>query len=125
MFARVVTAPIKPGTMQEGIGVYENSIVPAMKEQPGFLGTTFLVNERENKVMSISLWETEAAMQASEASGNLQAQMAKVAPLMTAPPRNEHFETAVQVQELTPRLVQSRRLNQSGKVQGDQVNEQK
>lgn len=97
MYARVVTAPVIPGKMQEGIGIYENSIVPAMKEQPGFMGTTFLVNEAENKVISISLWETEAAMQASEASGYLQAQMAKVAAFVTAPPTNEHFETAVQV----------------------------
>ena len=96
MYARVVTAPIKPGAMREGISVYENSIVPAMKEQPGFMGTTFLVNETENKVISISLWATEADMQASEASGYLQAQMAKVAEFVSAPPTNEHYETAVQ-----------------------------
>ncbi|MCA9918926.1 MAG: antibiotic biosynthesis monooxygenase [Anaerolineales bacterium] len=97
MYARVVTAhTIKPEAIQEGIRLYEESIMPAMKAQPGFVGTLFLVNEAENKVISISLWETEAAMQASEASGYLQAQMAKVAPLVTAPPTNEHFETAVQ-----------------------------
>jgi heme-degrading monooxygenase HmoA len=97
MYARVVTAlTTKPEAVQEGIRVYEESIMPAMKDQPGFMGTTFLVNTAENKVISISLWETEAAMQASEASGYLQAQMAKVAPLVTAPPTNEHFEVAIQ-----------------------------
>lgn len=96
MYARVVTAPVKPGTISEGISVYENSIVPAMQEQPGFRGTTFLVNETGNTVISISLWQTEADMQASEASGYLQAQLAKVAPFVTAPPTNEHYEVSVQ-----------------------------
>jgi heme-degrading monooxygenase HmoA len=82
--------------MQEGIGVYENSIVPAMKEQPGFRGTRLLVNETENKVIAISLWATEADMQAGEASGYLQAQIAKVAAFVTAPPANAHYEVAVQ-----------------------------
>jgi heme-degrading monooxygenase HmoA len=97
MYARVITAPTKPGAIREGARVYEDSIVPAMQEQPGFLGTTFLVNETANKVISISLWATETDMQASEASGYLQAQIAKVAAFITAPPTNEHFETAVQV----------------------------
>ena len=97
MYVRVVTAPVKPGAMSEGIRIYEDSIVPAMKEQAGFMGTTFLVNETENRVISISQWETEANMQASEASGYLQAQIAKVAALVTAPPTNEHYEVAVQV----------------------------
>ncbi len=96
MYARVVTAPTKPGAIREGIRVYKESILPAMQKQAGFLGTTSLVNEAENKVISISLWATEADMQASEASGYLQAQMVKVAPFVTAPLANEHFETAVQ-----------------------------
>ncbi|MCB8943205.1 MAG: hypothetical protein H6658_05575 [Ardenticatenaceae bacterium] len=36
MYARVVTALVMPGKMQEGVEIYENSIVLAMKEQPGF-----------------------------------------------------------------------------------------
>jgi heme-degrading monooxygenase HmoA len=96
MYARVITVQAKAGTMSEAVRIYEGSIVPAMQEQAGFKGTTLLVQGGETAV-SISFWETEAAMQAGEASGYLQAQFAKVAPFFAAPPTNEHCEVAVQV----------------------------
>jgi heme-degrading monooxygenase HmoA len=97
MYARVVTINTKPGSMDEGINIYENSIVPAMHKQSGFKGTTFLTNKDTNTVVSISLWETEADMQAGEASGYLQTQFAKAAHLFAAPPANAHYEVRVQV----------------------------
>ncbi|KAA3660959.1 MAG: hypothetical protein DWQ04_17910 [Chloroflexi bacterium] len=97
MYARVVTIYVKPGSMDEGINIYESSIVPAMKKQLGFKGTTLLANKDTNTALSISLWETEADMQAGEASGYLQTQFAKAAQLFTAPPANAHYEVAVQV----------------------------
>lgn len=96
MHVRVVSAPLKPDAIPEGVAVFENSVAPAMKEQPGFVGAMLLVNETENKFISFSQWETEADMQASEASGYLQAQMAKIATMLAAPPANEHFELAAQ-----------------------------
>ena len=96
MFARVVTIYMKPGSMDEGVSIYENSIVPAMHKQSGFKGTHLLANEDTNTALSISLWETEADMQAGEASGYLQAQFAKAAQLFAAPPTNEHYEVSVQ-----------------------------
>ncbi|MCP4418193.1 MAG: hypothetical protein GY805_16345 [Chloroflexi bacterium] len=97
MYARIITVQAKPGTMSEAVSVYESSIVPAMQAQAGFKGTTFLVNAAGDTAISISLWETEADMQAGEASGYLQAQFAKIAPFFAAPPTNEHYEVRVQV----------------------------
>lgn len=98
MFARVVTVQIKPETMAEAIRIYEDSIVSAMKEQPGFQETTLLTKpDGSGTGVSISLWATEADMQTGEASGYLQAQFAKVGALFTAPPKNEHYEVSVQV----------------------------
>ena len=97
MYARVVTIQTKPGSMDEGVSIYESSIVPAMQEQPGFKGTTLLVNGETNTAISISLWETEADMQAGEASGYLQAQFAKAGPHLASPPATEHYEVSVQV----------------------------
>lgn len=95
MVARVVTAQVRPGAMPDIIALYKNRIVPAMKEQVGFLGTTLLTNELENKVMAISFWATAADRLASEASSYLQAQLARVRPFVTAPLANAYFETAV------------------------------
>ena len=91
MYARVVSVQGKPGTMDESVQIYKESIVLAMKEQPGYQGTTLLVKGEETAV-SISLWAAEADMQAGEASGYLQTQFAKVAPFFAAPPKNEHYE---------------------------------
>ena len=97
MYARVITTPMKPGSMDEAASIYENSIAPAMREQPGFKGATLLANEDTNTAISISLWETDADMQAGEASGYLQAQFAKVAPFFAGPPATEQYEVSVQV----------------------------
>jgi heme-degrading monooxygenase HmoA len=97
MFARVVTVQIKPETVEESTRIYEESIVAAMKEQPGFQGTTLLTKpDGSGTAVSISLWATEADMQAGEASGYLQAQFAKVGPFLTAAPVSEHYEVSVQ-----------------------------
>ena len=96
MYARVINIYIKPGSMDEGINIYENAIVPAMRQQPGFKGTTLLTNRDANTGISISLWETEADMQAGEASGYLQEQLGKAAKLFSAPPTNAHYEVSVQ-----------------------------
>ena len=96
MYVRMISGTVKPGTVAEGVAIFKDSIVPAMKEQPGFISTTLLVNESESKFISLSHWETEADMLAGEASGYHQAQMAKIAPLLAGAPANEHFELVVQ-----------------------------
>lgn len=97
MFARVVTVQVKPETVDDAIGIYEDSIVSAMGEQPGFKGTTLLTKtDGSGSALSISIWATEADMQAGEASGYLQAQFAKVGQFLTAAPVSEYYEVSVQ-----------------------------
>ena len=95
MYTRIVTVQAKAGTMSEAVRIYEDSIMPAMQAQAGFKGTMLLVRGEETAV-SISQWETEADMQAGEASGYLQAQFAKVAPFFAEPPTTAHYEVVVQ-----------------------------
>ena len=96
MHARIVAGLAQPGTTDQGIDIYENSIAPAAQEQKGVKGVFFLVNRDTNKFMSITLWETEADMTAGEASGYLQEQVAKVAAILAGPPTTEHYEVGVQ-----------------------------
>jgi len=96
MHARIVAGMAKPGTIDQGIDIYKNSVAPATKEQQGFKGVFFLVNRDTNKFTSVTLWETEADMEAGEASGYLQEQIAKVATIIAAPPTTEHYEVAAQ-----------------------------
>jgi quinol monooxygenase YgiN len=92
MYVRIISGSVKPGTIAEGVAIFEDSIGPATKEQPGFISTTLLVNESESKFTTISRWETEADMQASLAGGFLQAQIAKIGPLLTGEPTYEQYE---------------------------------
>lgn len=96
MYARAVTVQVQPGRIEEAIGIYGNSVVPAAKEQPGFKSCSLLVDRSTGKGISLILWETEADMQAGETSGYLREQIAKVAPTFAGPPSTERFEVAVQ-----------------------------
>ena len=97
MHARIVSGQFQPDKMDEAVSIYENSIAPAAKEQQGNKGACLLTDSKTGKFVSISLWETEADMTASEESGYLKEQMAKAAPTFTGPPTSEHFEVSVQV----------------------------
>ena len=95
MYARLTFVQLHSDKMQEGIDLYANSVVPAARQQTGSQGAWLLVDRATGKGVSISLWNTEADMQAGEASGYYQQQLGKFGPLMAAPPVRETYEVAV------------------------------
>ena len=95
MYARVVTVQIKPGMTDEATRLYQDSVVPAGKQQAGCVGMYLLVDQATGKGISVVLCDSEASMIASETSGYLNQQLAKFGPLMTAPPTTGRFEVAV------------------------------
>jgi len=95
MYARVMTALVQPGKMDEAVSIYRHAVVPAAQAQNGYQGGFFLTDPSSGRCISISLWETEADMLGGEASGYLQEQVAKVAPTLTAPPDREAYEVSV------------------------------
>jgi heme-degrading monooxygenase HmoA len=99
MHARVITVQVQPGAFDEAIGIYQESVVPAAKEQPGFAGFLVLVNRHAGTAISISLWETEDDLKASETSGYLQEQLAKFADVFVPNrlPGRESYEVGIQV----------------------------
>jgi heme-degrading monooxygenase HmoA len=96
MYARVTHIQIRPDKIDEATRLYEDSVVPAAQQQKGFKAITLLADRATGKGISLSYWESEAAMQAGEASGYYQQQIAKFAPFMTSQPTREAFEVAVQ-----------------------------
>lgn len=96
MYARLTTVQLQPDKAQEAIDLYANSVVPAARQQPGNHGTWLMIDRATGKGVSISLWDTEANMQAGEASGYYQQQVGQFGPLMTAPPVREVYEVVVQ-----------------------------
>jgi len=96
MYARIVTAQISPDKVAEGLQLWQDSVVPAVKEQKGFKSGRLFVDRKTGKIVTVGLWETEADMQAT-AGAFVQEQLAKFASLFTAPPVVEHYELAVEV----------------------------
>ena len=96
MYAGVVVVQILPGKMDEAIGVFRDSVVPAAKEQKGHKGHYLLSDRKSGKSISISLWETEADMTATKTSGHYQQQLAKFKDIFAAPPVREDYEVSVQ-----------------------------
>ncbi len=66
MFARVSTFQGPPDQTAEGIRVAREQILPAARLMEGFRGIYLLFDRESGKSLSITLWETEADMRASE-----------------------------------------------------------
>jgi heme-degrading monooxygenase HmoA len=95
MHVRVTAVQIQPGRMDEAIRIYQESVVPAAQQQRGYRSTMLLTDRASGKGMAITAWDSEADMQASEASGYYQEQLGKFAPLLAAPPTREVYELSV------------------------------
>lgn len=62
MFARILNCEVKLEKKEEFVRVVKNEVLPILKKQPGFLEVLpfFPEKMREEKVISISLWNTKA-----------------------------------------------------------------
>jgi heme-degrading monooxygenase HmoA len=95
-YARVLTATAQPGKSDEGMQILRDSVLPAIRQQPGFKGGLWLLDRSTGKVIAITLWGTEADLLAGEASGHLQEQLGKVAHVLATQVVREAYEVAVQ-----------------------------
>jgi heme-degrading monooxygenase HmoA len=92
MDARVVTMQIKSSKVSEAVRIFRESVIPAAEKQQGFKGGLLLMDRAAGKGLSITMWETEADMRATEAGGYLAEQIEKFAALLAAPLTREAFE---------------------------------
>jgi heme-degrading monooxygenase HmoA len=97
MYARVLHVEIQPGQLDEAVRRYRESLIPAAQELPGFRGALLLTEPGTGNAISVSLWETEAELQAGETSGYVRAQLANLGPLFAVPPRFDVYQVSLQV----------------------------
>lgn len=95
MFARMTTVQVRPDAMDQAISIYRDSVIPAAKAQQGFISASMFTDQASGKGVAITIWQTMEDLQAGETSGFYQEQVAKFAPLFTAPPVRESFEVSV------------------------------
>ena len=97
MYSQVIRANIQPGKMDEGIAIFKDSIAPAVQGRSGFQSARLLVDRAGNKIIGVSIWDSEADVAGLMSSGFYQEQVAKFAALFAGPPEREVYEVAVEV----------------------------
>lgn len=96
MHARVVSIQVQSGKTDEAIAIYRDVVVPAAKQQKGFKSALLLTDPATGKGVSVTVWETEADLKASEASGYLQQQLTRLGATLAGPPIREAFVVSCQ-----------------------------
>ncbi|MGQ9672198.1 MAG: antibiotic biosynthesis monooxygenase family protein [Candidatus Aminicenantales bacterium] len=95
MFVRVTTLMVKLEKIEEGIGIYKNSVVPAAKKQKGFAAAYLLADRKTGKAVSLTFWQSEEDALDNERNRYYQEQLVKFINLLQAPPIREGYEIVV------------------------------
>ena len=97
MHAGVVSVRLEPGKAQQAAQIYQDSVVPELRQMRGFAGGYVLTNDETGKGYILGLWETEEDARTFESGGAYQEQAAKFGEFLTEPPSREVYEVSVQV----------------------------
>jgi len=68
MYARVSEIMSPVDQIDQGIAGFRNQVVPTIEDTEGFVRAYLLVDRSSGKTLSITVWENEEAMRASEES---------------------------------------------------------
>ena len=96
MHARAISGRVERDKRDHTIDIFRDSIVPTAKKQKGFKGAYLLTDPGDGRFISITFWETETDMRASESSGYLKTQLGKIAAHFVGSPTVEHYQVSVQ-----------------------------
>lgn len=94
MYARVTFVQVTPDDIEESVRLFDESVVPAARQEEGFLGAMLLVRDN-GEAIAIDLTDTLEHLQANERSGFYQSQVAKFRERIVGHPRREIFRVAV------------------------------
>jgi heme-degrading monooxygenase HmoA len=70
MHARMSTLEGSPEQVDDGLRYVREQVLPLMQQQDGFTGFIVLGDRQSGKVIGVSFWESEQAMEASEQLGD-------------------------------------------------------
>jgi heme-degrading monooxygenase HmoA len=97
MFARTTTMQLKIAFIDDALGVYTNSIVPAAKAQKGLIELSLFIDRKSGKAVSIAVWENEKEAKANEESLYYQEQHVKLMGFYASAPIKEGYEVYLKV----------------------------
>ncbi len=70
MFARVTSAQLEPEQVETFVSMIRDQVIPRAQNLPGFKGGYWLVDRSTGKGIGVTLFESEEALDASEAQAN-------------------------------------------------------
>lgn len=83
-----VRVQIQPGKVDEAAQLLRTEVMPAAANYQGFIQNFLVVDAPNNRIASLSVWETEADAMAiyADEGGLYQTAIAKLKPMLAAPP---------------------------------------
>jgi heme-degrading monooxygenase HmoA len=90
MYARMNTAHWNPETREKATQLTWDTIIPGYENQPGYRGYLLLLEPNGDKGIAITLWDTEADMEASVAVAK--AMTAELRDVLLERPVTENYE---------------------------------
>lgn len=96
MFVRMTTLMFHADRADEGIRLFEQSVVPAARAQKGFRGVYLLADRPAGRCIALTFWDDEASAVANEENRYYQEQLVKFMPLFTSAPVREGYEVVVE-----------------------------
>lgn len=82
--------------LDDALDQFETSVVPRLREQPGFCGL-YALTTPDGRAMLITFWETAAQAEARTEAGWYPELLAEYTTLFRAPPGREQYEVRVAV----------------------------
>jgi heme-degrading monooxygenase HmoA len=96
MYVRMTTLSFVRERADEGIRIFDESVVPAARAQKGFRGAYLFADREAGRCVALTFWDDEASAVANEANLYYQEQLVKFMPLFTSPPIREGYEVVVE-----------------------------
>jgi heme-degrading monooxygenase HmoA len=96
LHARVVSMEMLSMNVGEAVRIYQDRVVPAAREQEGFRGAFMLTDPDTGEGLSISLWNSEEDMHASEVSGFYHRKLNELEAFFISTPVRKHYEVSAQ-----------------------------
>jgi heme-degrading monooxygenase HmoA len=96
MYVRVTTLMFKAERYDEGLRIFEASVVPAARAQKGFRGFFVLADRKAARCVALTFWDDEAAALANEANRYYQDQLVKFMPFFVTDPVREGYELVLE-----------------------------
>jgi heme-degrading monooxygenase HmoA len=96
IYVRMTTLTFRIETYDEGLRIFEESVIPAAKAQEGFRGFFVLADRKAARCVALTFWDDEAAALANEKNRYYQDQLVKFVPMFVSDPVREGFELVLE-----------------------------